>query len=75
MNFNYLLMECFQTGTLVPYRALASASLTFAGNTVTRYATAAAVHLKPDFLTQRVRASSQGWATSEGTLPEDLLQP
>jgi hypothetical protein len=75
VNFNYGQMRCVQTGTLVPYRALASASLTFAGNTFTRYATAAAVHLLPDFLTQRVRASTQGWATSEGTLPEDLLQP
>jgi hypothetical protein len=75
VDFDYVLMQCRRTGTLVPYRALASASLTFTGNTYTRYATAAAASIDPDFLTQRFRASTQGWATSEGTLPEDLLQP
>jgi hypothetical protein len=64
---------CDQAGTLVPYRALASASLTFTGNTVSRYATAATASLEPDFATQRVRASTLGWSTSEGTLPKDLL--
>jgi hypothetical protein len=66
-------LECKQEGTLVPYRALASASLTFSGNTFSRYATAAAASLDPDLVTQRIRASTQGWATSEGALPKDGL--
>jgi hypothetical protein len=67
--------NCLAQGTLVPYRALASASLTFTGNTISRYATAPAADLAPDLVTQRARAAAQGWATAEGTLPEDLLLP
>jgi hypothetical protein len=64
---------CEREATLVPYRALVSASLTFVGNTFSRYATAASIGLDPDFVTQRVRVSTQGWATSEGALPKDGL--
>jgi hypothetical protein len=63
---------CLRQGTLVPYRALRSASLTFSTTTISRYATAATAALIPALAApQRIRRSNplDNWTTSEGPLP------
>jgi hypothetical protein len=61
---------CTQEGTLVPYRALRSATLTFADRTRTRYETAATVNQTPALArSDKLRDSSMSWTTSEGELP------
>jgi hypothetical protein len=60
---------CTQEGTLVLYRALRSATLTFSNETRTTYATAATVSQLPAFAKESRRISTHGWTTSEGVLP------
>jgi hypothetical protein len=60
---------CTQEGTLVPYRALRSATLTFSGATSTRYQTAATANQSPDFAAVKTRDPNLGWATAESVLP------
>ena len=60
---------CLQVGTLVPYQALRSATLTFSGPTRTRYETAATASQPPAFAKENLRDANLGWTTSEGPLP------
>jgi hypothetical protein len=61
---------CTQEGTLVPYRALRSATLTFSSNTNTLYETAATASQIPARAhPDRTREAKLSWATSEGALP------
>jgi hypothetical protein len=61
---------CTQEGTLVPYRALRAAELTFSGNTYTRYEIAATASQTPALARpDRSRDAITGWTTSEGALP------
>jgi hypothetical protein len=61
---------CDEEGTIVPYRALRSATLTFSGNTRTLYETAATANQAPAFAKQHHRPAELGWTTSEGVLPQ-----
>jgi hypothetical protein len=61
--------RCAQEGTLVPYRALRAATLTFSQPTDTRYETAATALMFPTFVTDKRRIAIQGWSTSENGLP------
>lgn len=60
---------CRQEGTLVPYRALRSAELTFSAPTRTTYAAAATANQSPAFEKETQRPAGLGWATSENVLP------
>jgi hypothetical protein len=60
---------CTHRGTLVPYRALRSASLTFSGTTGTIYMTSATIDLDPAPAGERQRPAHLSWATSESVLP------
>ena len=61
--------SCELVGTLVPYRALLSATLTFSSPTRTLYETAATASLIPAVAATKARPSNLGWTTSESTLP------
>jgi hypothetical protein len=60
---------CAEEATIVPYRALRSATLTFSNETRTRYETAATASLTPAFAKEASRPALLGWTTSEGVLP------
>ena len=63
---------CIQQGTIVPYRALRAATLTFASTTKSRYEIAATATLPPAVAaTDGVRDSvpANNWSTTEDTLP------
>ena len=64
---------CTEEGTLVPYRAIRSATLTFASTTVSQYATAATATLSPVPAAPVRRRDHHdplnNWVTSEGALP------
>jgi hypothetical protein len=60
---------CTHRGTLVPYRALRSASLTFSSSTRTSYKTAVTIDQDPAPVAERARAAHLTWATSESVLP------
>jgi hypothetical protein len=60
---------CTQEGTLVPYRALRSATLTFSDRTRTKYETAAMTSQTPTFAKEIARSQFLGWTTSEDILP------
>jgi hypothetical protein len=61
---------CLRQGTLVPYRALRYATMTFATNTRSEYATAAAAALTPvQAAPIRTRLAGDHWTSSEGVLP------
>jgi hypothetical protein len=60
---------CTQHGTLVPYRALRSATLTFSGSTLAEYLTAATVNQAPARVAVKGRSVDLGWTTSESVLP------
>jgi hypothetical protein len=65
-------LRCIRTGTLVPYRALRSAALTFSSATRARYETAATAASALRLVgTERVRSTApeNHWSTSEGLLP------
>jgi len=61
--------SCAQVGTLVPYRALRSATLMFSNETATHYETAATANLAPAFAAEKTRNANLGWSTSESVLP------
>jgi len=65
--------ECMEEGTLVPYRALRSATLTFASTTASQYATAATATLPPVPAVPARRRNHQdplnNWVTAESALP------
>jgi len=61
--------KCVEEGTLVPYRALVSAALTFSQPTITLYETAATATLTPAVASWRYRDTLASWTTSEGLLP------
>jgi hypothetical protein len=61
---------CTLEGTMVPYRALRAAELTFSTETRTRYETAATAALTPAVVgADRIRRAYLSWATSDGVLP------
>jgi len=65
----YVAGVCRQEGTLVPYRALRTAALTFSDRTETQYETAVTANQLPALVGHKVRRYDLGWATSEGGLP------
>ena len=61
--------SCLQVGTIVSYRALVSATLTFSDPTKTSYGTAATANQSPVFVLEKERLAPLGWSTSEGVMP------
>jgi hypothetical protein len=64
--------SCQKQGTIVPYRALRYATLTFSGSTISEYFTAATAALAPEQAALdkgRPADPSNNWTTSEGLLP------
>jgi hypothetical protein len=57
------------TGTIVPYRALKSATLSLSNPMSTSYGTAATANQPPVFAAVRPRSAPLVWSTSEGVLP------
>ena len=64
---------CLKQGTIVPYRALRFATLTFASTIDSQYDTATTAALTPEQAAPDKSRSSQdpnnNWSTSEGVLP------
>lgn len=61
---------CRQWGTMVPYRALIEATLTFSGSPKSRYETSATMNsMSAAVGSERTRDQSMGWTTSEGIMP------
>ena len=60
---------CRQLATMVPYRALIQAILTFSDNTRTYYETSATIDSTSAAVGSRQRGAAERWTTSEGTLP------